>query len=128
MIKDVLFVDTSLTHADDLITNQQDSLLKMYYLGPLNRLNRDKNSLDNTPLLCPGVGFQTNLAGTACILMSGAYPPVYLCLHWIQGTFRAERACPICVRHDNNTGTIDERSCGNLLQVTTGEHSAKETE
>lgn len=128
MIKDLLFVEPLLTHADDLITNQQDSLLKMYYLGPLNRLNRDKNSLDDTSLLCPEDEFQTNLAGTACILMLGAYPPVYLCHRWIQGTFRAERACPICVRHDNNTGTIDERSCENLLQATTGEHGARETE
>ncbi len=74
------------------------------------------------------IGFQTNLPGTACILMLGAYPPVYLCLHWIQGTFRVERGCPICVSHDNNTATTDEKSCENLLQATTGEDGARETE
>lgn len=94
----------------------------------LNRLQRGTVWTIELSIALSWIGFQTNLPGTACILMLWAYPPVYLCLHWIQGTFRAERACLICVSHDNNTATIDERSCGNLLQATTGEYGARETE
>lgn len=46
--------------------------------------------------------------------------PAYYCWEltlqsiWIRGTFRAQRACLICVSHDKNTTAIDERSCGNF--------------
>lgn len=58
--------------------------------------------------------------------MLGARSPVYLCLYWIQGTFRAETCCPICVSHDNNTSIIDKRSCGNLSQNSDVQFTARE--
>lgn len=52
-----------------------------------------------------------------------ASPSVYLGL---QDTFRDGSL--ICISHDNNAASIEERSCGNVLQAMTREYEAIENE
>ena len=128
IIPDVLFLDNTACPCSWCNYKPTRLLVGNVYLALVNKGGRDTVWTVPSSVAVFRVGFQTNLPGIACILMLGAYPPVYLRLQWIQGTFGAERAGLICVSHDNNTATIDERSCGNLLQATTGEYGARETE
>lgn len=108
---------------NDVITIKHLLVENVHYLGQFKRLNRHTQKVW-TALLSTAASwltFQTNLPGTAHILMLGACLPIYVCLRWIQGALRAEKAWLICVSHDNTTATIDERSCENLLQVVPGD-------
>lgn len=76
---------------------------------------------------CCASGYSSNsFTGHRVHTNVGSSPKVYLCLGWIQDSFRAERACLISVGHDNNTAAINERPCRDLLQERTGEYGAKE--
>lgn len=111
---------------NDVITIKHLLVENVHYLGQFKRLNRHTHTQKVwTALLSTAASwlrFQTNLPGTARILMLGACLPIYVCLLWIQGTSRAEKAWLICVSHDTTTATIDKRSCENLLQDVPGEY------